>query len=666
LKVPSVARARGIRDLNLARRVQLAGFVLAAVVAVAFVAFLGAVRAFHRDADQHARVTRAATAVDRVEALVVDLETGLRGFVLTDQLRFLEPWQAARKALPGATVELVRAIGSQPRDLPLARQSRRLALAYLHGYADPLVSLARRDRRNATRVIALAAGKQRADRVRRTLAQLSSALTAGSRRQDGLARASARSAQWVALGVGVGAIVLILLCTLYLSRAVSRPIMRIASATERFATSGLITVPERGISELRQLAHAFNVMAASRSAARQRLEERNAELDAVRAEAERANEAKTEFLSRTSHELRTPLNSILGFAQLMQMDESDPTRDRHISQVIKGGRHLLELIDELLEISRIESGELAISPEPVAVDHLLVEVVTMVEPLAGENGVRLQIEPCATAELYARADKQRLKQVLLNLLSNAIKYGERGGQATARCCPTEDGRVRLEVQDTGPGLSEAQQRRLFVPFERLGRESSKIEGTGLGLALALNLVRLMDGELTVTSAPGAGSTFGVVLPAAPDVDVGREPFRAPAVTAGGAGERTQCTILYIEDNVANYRLLEQALDRHRIAALTAAMQGSVGLELARSNPPDLILLDLHLPDMEGQDVLRALKNDARTAQVPVVILSADVSARQISALVDAGAHAYLTKPIDVALFLRTIETILHQPAPVHS
>ena len=371
-------------------------------------------------------------------------------------------------------------------------------------------------------------------------------------------------------------------------------------------------------------------------------------------EADRANRAKSEFLSRMSHELRTPLNAILGFAQLLQMNGSDPRQQESIEQILKGGRHLLALINEVLDISRIEAGRLSLSLEPVPLLGTVQAAVALVRPLASDRGIRLEVEiPAASSHVLA--DQQRLQQVLLNLLSNAVKYNQPSGSVRVSAEVVEARSVRIRVADTGIGMSPEQLGRLFTPFDRLGADQTGVEGTGLGLTLSKCLVEAMGGVMTVESAVGAGSVFSVELDIAeaPSPPVLLPPSSVAARPASGRA----LSVLYVEDNASNLRLIEHVLAYRPGLRLLTAVQGRLGLEMAREQRPDLILLDLHLPDLPGADVLKSLQDGADTRDIPVVVLSADATPGQIDRLIEAGARAYLTKPVDVAQLLTLVDDI---------
>ncbi|CAN5684466.1 hypothetical protein BH23GEM5_BH23GEM5_03390 [soil metagenome] len=385
------------------------------------------------------------------------------------------------------------------------------------------------------------------------------------------------------------------------------------------------------------------------------------EAERAREAAERANRAKSEFLSRMSHELRTPMNSILGFAQLLARKELPGDQKKGVDHILKAGRHLLNLINEVLDITRIEANRQQLSIEPVQVRSALQEALSLIRPLAAQRECRIDDQVTAAAELYVRADRQRLTQVLLNLLSNAVKYNRPGGSVRVSCTAAE-GQIRIGVHDNGAGIPADKMDQLFVPFARLGAEQSGIEGTGLGLALSKRLVEAMEGQLEVKSTPGEGSTFMVELPQgeSPMARLVREGSPAPRPAELARGK--PATVLYIEDNLANLSLVESILAARPEITLLPALQGRLGLDLAWEHRPDLVLLDLHLPDIPGEEVLRYLKSDARTRHTPVIIISADATPGTVERLLQEGADGYLTKPLDVDQFLGTIQTMLNQPA----
>jgi signal transduction histidine kinase/CheY-like chemotaxis protein len=375
----------------------------------------------------------------------------------------------------------------------------------------------------------------------------------------------------------------------------------------------------------------------------------------AKVDAERANHAKSEFLSRMSHELRTPLNSILGFAQILEMDALDDEQRDSLAHIMKGGQHLLSLINEVLDLARIESGRLSLSPEPVPLEEVIHEAVSFVRPMAQARNITITRNSVLEHDRHVRADRQRLRQVLLNLLSNAVKYNADKGRVNIAAEEREDGWVRVSVSDTGSGILEKHQERLFQPFERMGDESMGIEGTGLGLALSKRLMEAMGGNIGVESAFGHGSTFWLDIASAQrPLDEIQEPGDAPD-SAGLEGYPEPRIVLYVEDNSANLKLMEKIIGHRSGLRLIGATLGRTGLDLARTHAPDLILLDLHLPDIPGQDVLRQLQDDPATNQIPVVVVSADATPGQIDRLVAAGAQSYLTKPLDVGSILNLFD-----------
>ena len=386
---------------------------------------------------------------------------------------------------------------------------------------------------------------------------------------------------------------------------------------------------------------------------------RSQELQAVNVQLRAATEAKNEFLSHMSHELRTPLTSLKGFSELLSLSELEERQQRWVGMIVKAADHLEGLVDEVLDLSRIESGQVSISLEPILLEPLLDEALELMGPLAQNHHVTLHPPTDSLGSGYVYADNQRLKQVLINLVSNAIKFNREHGEVRIGVQPL-NGRIRIAVSDTGHGLDETSIAKLFTPFERLTATASGIEGTGLGLALSRSLVEAMGGRIDVESTVGEGSTF--------TVELGRgEPAAIQPISHEDVellAERTYAegrTVLYIEDTVANVQLIEEILSRRPSIRLIPAMLGHLGLELARENHPDLILLDLHLPDLGGQHVLDQLQADPSTRSIPVVILSADATKRQLEPLLAAGARAYLTKPIGVRQLLETVDTFLDRP-----
>ncbi|MEB0139063.1 MULTISPECIES: PAS domain S-box protein [unclassified Undibacterium] len=396
------------------------------------------------------------------------------------------------------------------------------------------------------------------------------------------------------------------------------------------------------------------------------LQENNVELELAKAAAEKANRAKSEFLSSMSHELRTPLNAILGFAQLIESGEPVPTPTQKISidQILQSGWYLLRLINEILDLALIESGKVSLSQESMSMSEVFEDCRAMMEPQADQRRIQMTF-PGADRVFYVYADRTRVKQVLINLLSNAIKYNRENGAVIIQCQTTAEKRIRVTVQDTGSGLSPKQLSRLFQPFNRLGREAGTEEGTGIGLVVTRQLVELMGGSMGVESTLGSGCSFWFELLASdaptlmydhalPDADT--------AVALSSDTSAAQRSLLYVEDNPANMALIKQLLLRRRDLKLLTAIDADIGLQLARSLQPAVILMDINLPGLSGYGALKILQNDPATAHIPVMALSANAVPRDIAKGLDAGFFRYLTKPIKVHEFMDALELALQHAA----
>ncbi len=451
------------------------------------------------------------------------------------------------------------------------------------------------------------------------------------------------------LAILLPSLLLILLATLFVYRRVVRPMKQLSDGVKATGARGQFTpVTVSGPSEVTGLADQINALMASVNAQ-----------EAVRRakeDAERANEAKSRFLTHMSHELRTPLAAITGFAELLQRDATGEKEQKWIAHIVQGGEHLLDLVNELLEIARIEAGEVTLAIEPVDVRSTVAEVLSLAAPLAAERGIHLELTAGPAPDRPALADEMRLRQVLLNLVSNAIKYNRDAGRVSVSVDENEDATVRVSVTDTGEGISPEALEKLFSPFERLGAEEGPVEGTGLGLVVTKGLVEAMDGRLHVESVVGTGTTFAFELPTEASAADREELAQVPAPAAGNA---TVGNVLYIDDKLANLQLVESVLAELRPGLeLRTALDGTAGAELAEESRPDLLLLDLNLPDMTGEEVLRRLRARVETADVPILILSADSTSRNVTRLLQTGADAYLTKPIEVPQFLDVVDRLL--------
>jgi len=373
-------------------------------------------------------------------------------------------------------------------------------------------------------------------------------------------------------------------------------------------------------------------------------------------DAEHANKIKSEFLSRMSHELRTPMNAILGFGQLLQNDKLEPDHKESIDEIMRAGKHLLYLIDDVLDLSVIETGNISLSFQDFKLQDWLNECLMLVRPMAMARGIAINVNLGASADEYLRMDRERLKEVLVNLLTNAIKYNHDEGSVSLDCEIRAGQKLRIRVVDSGPGLTEVQQQALFEPFNRLGAESSDTQGTGIGLTIARRLMELMKGTIGVQSSPGGGSIFWIDCHISPAV-VKTSFLSVDKQTGDTTVSGHSCSVLCIEDNLANLRLIEKILTKQSQVRLTTAPTAEMGLELARREAPDIILMDINLPGMDGYEALLHLRNYQGTRGIPVIAISAAATPRDIERGLAAGFHAYITKPIKMAELLGSIERI---------
>jgi signal transduction histidine kinase/CheY-like chemotaxis protein len=385
------------------------------------------------------------------------------------------------------------------------------------------------------------------------------------------------------------------------------------------------------------------------------------ELHNAMAVAEKANLAKSDFLSSMSHELRTPLSAILGFAQLIESGSPPPTttQKRSIDQILKAGWYLLDLINEILDLALIESGKLSLSLEPISLSEVMHECQAMIEPQAQKRGISVAF-PHIEVQYFVEADRTRLKQVLINLLSNAIKYNQGGGTVVVECVAKTPGRIRICVKDSGAGLTPDKLTQLFQPFNRLGQEANVEEGTGIGLVVCKRLIELMGGVIGVESTVGKGSVFWI------DLNLTAEPQPAAGAAEPSASAEAPVradaqmrTLLYVEDNPANLMLVEDLIARLPDIRLLSARDGHRGIAIARTSRPDVILMDINLPGISGITALRILAEDPATAHIPVIALSANVMPHDIEKGLEAGFFRYLTKPIKVNEFMDTLDVTLN-------
>jgi len=388
-----------------------------------------------------------------------------------------------------------------------------------------------------------------------------------------------------------------------------------------------------------------------------------AELTQAKAVAEKANLAKSDFLSNMSHELRSPLNAILGFAQLMASDATPQTENQKESttQILQAGWYLLDLINEILDLALIESGKLLLSVESMSLEAVMLECQSMIEPQASQSQVAVDFRPMPQP-CYVRADRTRVKQILLNLLSNAIKYNHPGGTVTIECTLRSPERIRISVRDTGSGLSAEHVGQLFQPFNRLGQHAGREQGTGIGLVMTKRLIELMGGVIGVESTIGVGSVFWVEMIRAhsPELAAGtqRHASRSTARTMPSPGDRAAHTLLYVEDNPANLMMVEQLIARRANTHLLSAVDATAGIALARMHQPDVILMDINLPGISGIRALKLLREDPLTRHIPVIAISANAMPHDVRRGMEAGFFDYLTKPIRVEAFMASMNVAL--------
>lgn len=578
-------------------------------------------------------------------SLLAETAGAVRGYRLVGMDNFLDPYRLAEPSLM-AVVDRVGANLTDPGQRRRFAQVRPLFVEKMQGWRELLDPTLPPDAVRDQLIV----GKAKLDILRAELrAMRRFEVSELQQRVDVAQRLRWRNlvvTMIASLLAGLGAVASVG----WFAAGLARRARRLATQAGLLGAGQPLALTDTGSDELGQVGE--SLVQASRL-----LAERDAETRRAREEAEAANRAKTDFLSRSSHELRTPLNAILGYAQVLELDLRDAEQRGHAQRIVSAGRHLLGLIGELLDIARIEAGRLDLALAPVSVQAVIEEALTLVRPHAGERGVGLAVAPVAPA-LAVHADAQRLRQVLVNLLSNAIKFNRERGEVRieAACRESRDGghRVRIGVIDDGPGVPPAQRERLFAPFERLGAERSAVEGTGLGLAVSKRLAEAMGGEIGLDSAPGRGAHFWIELPAATGVR-GEMPTDPARATAGQAQPRA---LLSVEDNPSNQALIETLLARRPQWRLAHAESLHAARTQLTHSVPDLVLLDLHLPDGRGESLIAQLRNDPRLAAVPVVAVTADATAATLEAAHDAGAAAVLTKPLDVSAFFSTLDRLL--------
>jgi len=641
---PGADRPHGLRRWWLDLSLRGKGLIVVAVPLIALMALTSANLGLQRNENTERTVSLNAraqvAAASQVLADTVNAETGVRGYAATRDPLFLAPYTLALARVAADRVTLRKTSGTEG----LGRQQRAAdaTTGVVLSQLAQLRSAASRGISVEDLIPLMENEKKTMDRLRIQAASLANAPAA----LVAIEHTKLDTLQTRTELLDIAGLVLALLAGLagvaLFASGIARRIGLNAENARRLGEGlPLEPIPAAG-DEIGRLAE-------SHLRAEALLARRTSDLTTARDAAMQATQAKNSFLSSTSHELRTPLNSILGFAQLLQLSELSGEDSDGVDRILGAGRHLLALINELIDIARIESGDLGLSLEPVLVRPVIEECCQLMAPIAAERSIQIISDDVPPA-LAAFADRHRLAQVLVNLISNAVKYNHRNGGITISCQEEGTGQISIMVTDTGPGLAPDDLERIFIPFERLGAEQTEIEGTGIGLPLAKALTEAMKGQLTVSSVLGQGAAFTVSLTRAPDLIHIPAPSPAPASPAAGpnAPAGAGLTVLYIEDNPANVEVIARFLRSRPNTTLASATSGRAGLQCAVRDVPDVILLDLNLPDLQGDQVLNELKADPATAAIPVVVLSADASRGVIHRLLARGAFAYLTKPIELA------------------
>ena len=635
------------------------------VIAIPMVALTGVSTAafvlqLEQDNERIAAIA-AGNLTSSAQAVLIDLidaETGMRGYAVTDgdQL-FLNPYRQGMERLNRDFAALRRSATSESEMAEVAAIEVTLK-SRLTQY-EALKSAVDSGRSGARLAVQLSNGKQIMDQLRRQLSTLVAhpAVVLVQKREQIAKLASAIKiveGAGLVLGLLAGGVGIALF-----SSGISRRVELAASNATRLGTG-------TGLRETARAADELGTLNAALSNTEGLLALRLRELANARDQALLATEAKNVFLSRTSHELRTPLNAILGFAQLLEMSQLSADDLESAQHINRAGRHLLALINELIDISRVESGDLQISVEPVSIHLVTQECLALIKPMAAKREIDIDNQ-VNNPELAVAADHQRLKQVLVNVMSNAVKYNRHGGRISIGYVIGADNEIDLTVSDTGPGLRPEEIERIWVPFERLDADAHGIEGTGIGLPLARSMTEAMNGILTATSTPGVGSTFSVRLPRAADLEPLAPAPRVPDSPSAFPGPviSRAVTVLSIEDNMANSQVLERMFQEWPGVTLKSADNGRDGVAWALANEPDLILLDLHLPDISGEQIFDQLRSEPTTTGIPIVVLSADATPGTIRRLIARGAAHYLTKPLDLRELKQVLQTVFHPGATVN-
>ncbi|MCM2310335.1 MAG: ATP-binding protein [Steroidobacteraceae bacterium] len=595
-----------------------------------------------RAEDDVRRTLQVLSDLHEAHSLLAETAAAVRGYRLVGHDNFLDPYRAAQPNL----LRVVDRLGAGLTDASQRRRFERVRPLFeekLAGWSellDPALppDAARAQLIDGKAMLDILRGELRAMREFE-IAQLDERVRVAQQ----LRRRNLMVTQAAALLAGLGAV----LAVGFFAAGLARRAQRLSVDAAGLGEGRIPAARDPRSDEIGQVQH--RLVEAGRL-----LAEREAETRRAREDAESANRAKTDFLSRSSHELRTPLNAILGYAQVLELDlKSDHPGRAHARQIVSAGRHLLGLIGELLDVARIESDRVELDLEAVAAGAVLDEALALVRPDAERAGIALRMSPVPEG-WTVRADRQRLRQVLVNVLGNAVKFNRPGGEVRCRTLHAHD-HLRVEIEDDGPGLPAEHRERLFTPFERLGAELSAVEGTGLGLALSRRLLDAMGGRIaTADRAPGHGACFVIELPLDFATDVARVAPDVPATEPVHASRDLLC----VEDNPSNRALLDTLFARRPAWRVRHAGSLAEARAALVDAVPDVVLLDLHLPDGRGELLLEWMRVDARRARIPVVALSADATPATIASTQAAGVHDYLTKPLDVSRFFAVLDRLL--------
>ncbi|MCW2541443.1 MAG: hypothetical protein JWN95_3168 [Frankiales bacterium] len=655
LSPPSTGLSRWWLD----RSVLVKGLTMLAIPMLAFIVVTSAgiaLQSQERSVRSEARAaSKLSASANAVLSDATDAETGVRGYFATGDAMFLTPYTRAveRQTTRDAALRAASVSPSEQDQTAVILATSAEEFTRLADLRDAIAAGASSTERSAS----VRAGKVVMDRLRSRVATLASDRTNVVTRKSAEIDRLERNIMVVEVSGLLFGVLAGLAGVALFGSGVSRRVRFAAGNASRLGEGAALLPTAPSNDELGRLGQSLFQAEAL-------LTSRLQQVSSARDQAVLATQAKNTFMSRTSHELRTPLNAILGFAQLLTLsDLSQDDRDS-AELILNAGQHLLTLINELIDTARVEAGDLRLSMEPVITADLVEEVANLLRPLAAVREITIELDQLDRT-LAVVADKQRLRQVLMNLTSNAIKYNRVGGMITIGCVPIDEDEVAVRITDTGPGLTANEIERVFIPFERLQAEQHGIEGTGIGLPLALALTEAMRGVLQVNSVPGRGSTFSVRLQRTetPQASHGEKADAVMEATrAVGVQDLASATVLSIEDNAANALLLTRFFQTWQGVSLQSATSGTAGIESALRHRPDVILLDLHLPDLSGEEVFARLQAESVTASVPVIVLSADATPGTIRRLLARGVSAYLTKPVDLRELHELIAVRIHLPA----